>query len=71
MDSTGASDSFYQRARLPSFERLSDWEAADIQIAIQAAGFSVSKEGVIDSLASSRHFEKLFLIKRTRSFCSS
>ena len=52
----------------PIFERLST-EAA-IQIAIQAAGFSVSKEGVIDSLVDHVTLEN-YLIKRTRSFVSS
>ena len=42
---------------------------APIQIAIQAAGFSVSKEGVIDSLVDHVTLEN-YLIKRTRSFSS-
>ena len=65
VDSTGASDSFI--SALASLSKGYPTEAA-IQIAIQAAGFSVSKEGVIDSLVDHVTLEN-YLIKRTRSFC--
>ena len=68
VDSTGASDSFI--SALASYLSKGYPTEAAIQIAIQAAGFSVSKEGVIDSLVDHVTLEN-YLIKRTRSFCSS
>ena len=68
VDSTGASDSFI--SALASYLSKGYPTEATIQIAIQAAGFSVSKEGVIDSLVDHVTLEN-YLIKRTRSFCSS
>ena len=65
VDSTGASDSFI--SALASYLSKGYPTEAAIQIAIQAAGFSVSKEGVIDSLVDHVTLEN-YLIKRTRSF---
>ena len=61
VDSTGASDSFI--SALASYLSKGYPTEAAIQIAIQAAGFSVSKEGVIDSLVDHVTLEN-YLIKK-------
>ena len=66
VDSTGASDSFI--SALASYLSKGYPTEAAIQIAIQAAGFSVSKEGVIDSLVDHVTLENYLIKKRTRSF---
>ena len=68
VDSTGASDSFI--SALASYLSKGYPTEATIQIAIQAAGFSVSKEGVIDSLVDHVTLEN-YLIKKNPLFCSS